>query len=66
MPLLLLLSVLLFSPTDVDWSKAQAEAVQLLQELIRIDTTNPPGNELATARHIQKVLEADGIETSAS
>jgi acetylornithine deacetylase/succinyl-diaminopimelate desuccinylase-like protein len=63
MPFLLLLSVLLFSPTDVDWSKAQAEAVQLLQELIRIDTTNPPGNELAAARHLQKLLDGDGIET---
>ena len=63
MPLVLLLSVLLFSPTDIDWTKAQAEATQLLQELIRIDTTNPPGNELATARHIQKVLDAEGIET---
>lgn len=63
MPFLILLSVLLFSPPDIDWSKAQAEAVQLLQELIRIDTTNPPGNELATARHIQKVLDAEGIET---
>ena len=63
MPLLLLLSVLLFSPADIDWSKAQSEAVQLLQELIRIDTTNPPGNELATARHIQRVLETDGIES---
>ena len=63
MPLLVLLSVLLFSPADIDWTKAQSEAVQLLQELIRIDTTNPPGNELATARHIKKVLDADGIET---
>lgn len=63
MPLLLLLSVLLFSSTDIDWTKAQSEAVQLLQELIRIDTTNPPGNELKAARHIQKVLEAEGIET---
>src|SRR5262245_53168323 len=63
MPFLLLLSLLLCSPTDINWSKAQAEAVQLLQELIRIDTTNPPGNELAAARHIQKLLDADGIET---
>ena len=63
MPLLLLLSVLVFSPTDIDWTKAQSQAVQLLQELIRIDTTNPPGNELATARHIEKVLQADGIQT---
>ncbi len=63
MPFLLLLSLLLCSPTEIDWSKAQAETVQLLQELIRIDTTNPPGNELAAARHIQKLLDADGIET---
>lgn len=48
---------------DIDWSKARAEAVQLLQELIRIDTTNPPGNERAAALHIQKLLDADGIET---
>jgi acetylornithine deacetylase/succinyl-diaminopimelate desuccinylase-like protein len=60
---LLLLALLLFAPTEIDWTKARAEAVQLLQELIRIDTTNPPGNELAAARHIEKLLKADGIET---
>ncbi len=48
---------------DIDWTKARAEAVQLLQELIRIDTTNPPGNERAAALHLQKLLESDGIET---
>jgi acetylornithine deacetylase/succinyl-diaminopimelate desuccinylase-like protein len=63
MPLLILLSLFLFSRAEIDWTKAQSEAVQLLQELIRIDTTNPPGNELATARHLKKVLDAEGIET---
>lgn len=63
MPLLLLVAVLLLSPTDINWTRARNEAVQLLQELIRIDTTNPPGNELAVARHVQKLLEAEGIET---
>ena len=63
MPLVLLAGLLLFSPTKIDWEKARTEAVQLLQELIRIDTTNPPGNELAAARHIEKLLKADGIET---
>ncbi|HKU75135.1 MAG TPA: M20/M25/M40 family metallo-hydrolase, partial [Pyrinomonadaceae bacterium] len=48
---------------DVDWTKARAEAVQLLQDLIKIDTTNPPGNERAAALHLQKLLESDGIET---
>ena len=61
--IVLLLSVTRSAAMDIDWSKARAEAVQLLQELIRIDTTNPPGNERAAALHIQKLLEADGIET---
>ena len=65
--LFLLLILLVTGPTcravDVDWTKARAEAVQLLQELIRIDTTNPPGNERAVALHLQKLLESDGIET---
>ena len=63
----LLLSVGPCSAADIDWSidwkVAQAEAVQLLQELIRIDTTNPPGNERVAALHLQKLLEAEGIET---
>lgn len=47
---------------DVDWTRVRGEAVQLLQELIRIDTTNPPGNEQAVALHIKKLLDAEGIE----
>ena len=59
----LLLGVPACPAADIDWTKARAEAVQLLQELIRIDTTNPPGNERAAALHLQKLLESDGIET---
>ncbi len=66
-PYFLVLVVLFgFSPrsaTDIDWSQARGEAVKLLQELIRFDTTNPPGNETVVAMHLQKLLEADGIET---
>lgn len=50
-------------PREIDWSGARSEAVTLLQELIRFDTTNPPGNERAVALHLQKLLEKDGIET---
>lgn len=39
------------------------DPVALLQELIRYDTTNPPGNEHDAVRHIEQVLEAAGIET---
>jgi acetylornithine deacetylase/succinyl-diaminopimelate desuccinylase-like protein len=59
----LLLAVPTCHAADIDWTKVRAEAVQLLQELIRIDTTNPPGNERSAALHLQKLLESDGIET---
>jgi acetylornithine deacetylase/succinyl-diaminopimelate desuccinylase-like protein len=37
------------------------DAVRMLKELIRFDTTNPPGNELAAARFLASELEAAGI-----
>lgn len=33
----------------------------LLQKYVRIDTTNPPGNEVAAAEFLQQVLEREGI-----
>ena len=59
----LLVAVPTCTAAEIDWTKVRAEAVQLLQELIKIDTTNPPGNERAAALHLQKLLESDGIET---
>ena len=40
-----------------------AKAPGLLADYIAVDTTNPPGNEIAGARFIASVLEAEGIET---
>jgi acetylornithine deacetylase/succinyl-diaminopimelate desuccinylase-like protein len=60
---LLLLVVPACPAAEIDWTKVRAEAVQLLQELIRIDTTNPPGNERAAALYLQRLLVSDGIET---
>jgi acetylornithine deacetylase/succinyl-diaminopimelate desuccinylase-like protein len=37
------------------------EAVAWLEGLIRINTTNPPGNELAAANYIAGILEKEGI-----
>lgn len=45
-----------------DRAAVEAETVALLQRLIQFDTTNPPGNELPLARHIEKTLTAEGIE----
>ena len=38
------------------------EVTDLLQRLIRVDTTNPPGNETAAAELLRDYLEASGIE----
>jgi acetylornithine deacetylase/succinyl-diaminopimelate desuccinylase-like protein len=47
---------------EVDWAAVEAETIAQLQALIRFDTTNPPGNELALAEYISKVLESAGID----
>ena len=39
-----------------------AEVTDLLQRLIRLDTTNPPGNETAAAALLRDYLEAAGVE----
>lgn len=35
-----------------------------LQDLIRFDTSNPPGNELPLARYLESALQTEGIETT--
>jgi acetylornithine deacetylase/succinyl-diaminopimelate desuccinylase-like protein len=40
-----------------------SDVVELLQELIRFDTTNPPGNEAACIAHVQRLVEEAGVET---
>lgn len=39
------------------------DPVELLRELIRFDTTNPPGNERACVEHVLGLLEQAGIES---
>ncbi|HEV2713151.1 MAG TPA: M20/M25/M40 family metallo-hydrolase [Gaiellaceae bacterium] len=38
------------------------EAASLLQQLIRLDTVNPPGNETRVAQHLRGYLEAHGVD----
>jgi succinyl-diaminopimelate desuccinylase len=42
---------------------APLDPVPLLQALIRLPSCDPPGGELAVARHVQGVLQAAGIES---
>ncbi|HET7568064.1 MAG TPA: M20/M25/M40 family metallo-hydrolase [Gaiellaceae bacterium] len=39
------------------------EVVELLRELIRFDTTNPPGDEAACVAHVRSLVEEAGVET---
>jgi acetylornithine deacetylase/succinyl-diaminopimelate desuccinylase-like protein len=43
-------------------SAAGDEAVEHLRALLRLDTRNPPGNEVLAANYIRDVLAKDGIE----
>jgi acetylornithine deacetylase/succinyl-diaminopimelate desuccinylase-like protein len=47
----------------VDWRALGDEAVELLRAYLRIDTTNPPGNEIAGARFLADVLGRNGIDS---
>lgn len=49
----------------INWDSVTQEAVENLQNLIRIDTTNPPGNELPAVLYIRDVLIKAGIPDSA-
>ena len=49
------------APT-IDYDRLRDETARRLSEYIRINTSNPPGNELATARWLKDVLAKEGIE----
>ena len=38
------------------------ETIGILQDYIRIDTTNPPGNEIETARYLAEILKREGFD----
>lgn len=47
------------------WTKAtEQELIALFSDLIRLDTTNPGGNETLVADYIAAVLAKDGIEST--
>jgi acetylornithine deacetylase/succinyl-diaminopimelate desuccinylase-like protein len=46
-----------------DWGKLEPEFLQRFTELLRIDTSNPPGNETKAANAIRAMLEREGIAT---
>ena len=50
------------TPTPIVWPAVHAEALAVLRDYLRIDTSNPPGNEAPAAHFLGRLLEAEGIE----
>jgi acetylornithine deacetylase/succinyl-diaminopimelate desuccinylase-like protein len=46
----------------IDWGNVRAEAVEILRDLVRFDTSNPPGNERPAAQYLADKLRAVGLE----
>ena len=46
----------------VEWGQVESESLDHFTALLRIDTSNPPGNETAAAVYLQEALQAEGIE----
>lgn len=46
---------------QIDWDALTAEATSLFREYLRIDTSNPPGNETLAVRFLGEILNAEGI-----
>src|SRR3954463_2885829 len=53
----------LMSAAAPDFDAAHGELVGTLKDLIRINTSNPPGNETTAVRMLQEILKRDGIES---
>jgi acetylornithine deacetylase/succinyl-diaminopimelate desuccinylase-like protein len=49
------------APKKINYAKVTQEATDLLSKYIAIDTTNPPGNELAAAKMLKDKFLSDGI-----
>ena len=58
--LALLISPSLFAQT-LDWTSVNAETLKYFTDLIKIDTSSPPGNETVAAHYVARVLEHEGI-----
>ncbi len=41
----------------------ESPTLKILQNLIRIDTSNPPGNEVVAAHHVKEILAKEGIDS---
>jgi acetylornithine deacetylase/succinyl-diaminopimelate desuccinylase-like protein len=46
---------------EPDWARLQQETLEHFQAVLRLDTSNPPGNETAVVNYLSTVFEREGI-----
>lgn len=59
--LLLFATVAFAAEPQVDWRKVNVESLGHFQSVVRIDSSNPPGNETKVVEYLKGVLEREGI-----
>ncbi len=47
--------------STINWNTVEDEVITHLRNILRLDTRNPPGNEIRAAEYIRDVLQRDGI-----
>jgi acetylornithine deacetylase/succinyl-diaminopimelate desuccinylase-like protein len=45
----------------IDWNGAGDEAVEIFRDLVRFDTSNPPGHEEQAVRYVERLLAREGV-----
>lgn len=45
----------------IDWNAVDEEVLMHLRNILRLDTRNPPGNEILAANYLREVLEREGF-----
>ncbi|HEV7387652.1 MAG TPA: M20/M25/M40 family metallo-hydrolase [Gemmatimonadaceae bacterium] len=48
--------------TSINWDSFARESQSVLADYLRVNTTNPPGNEMLAARFLKAILDREGIE----
>jgi len=48
---------------SIDWDSLARESQSVLSAYLRVNTTNPPGNEILGARFLKSILDREGIES---
>ena len=47
---------------SIDWSRYEEMAVKLMQQYLQVNTSNPPGNEIAAAKFLKAIFDEHGIQ----